>query len=207
MRALGTTLETCNEARKGFNEKSDCVVKALAITTQVDYATVHAMLAKHGRKARCGTWNRTTFAAARELGFTLTEIKHFIYNERCTVRSIEPKLKDGFYLVMTRSHALAVVDGVVHDYTRGKTHKVTEVYRVTRAGEPVITAVAEDGAPVYTEKHVPVPRHAISVKQWLKDNEDCNVVPWGRAAQWVRSTGRSLTTLKVQARKLGIVLA
>ena len=48
-----------------------------------------------------------------------------------TVTRLQRELTSGTYLVNTDGHVLALVDGVVHDYTDGRRHRIESVWRVT----------------------------------------------------------------------------
>ena len=47
-----------------------------------------------------------------------------------TVVTLAKELTEGTYLVGTPGHVLCLRDGVVHDWTEGKRHRVEDVYRV-----------------------------------------------------------------------------
>lgn len=66
--------KTVQEHTRAFGEKNDCAVKAVAIATKTDYATVHALFKKLGRKSRQGTYAFITLRALKELGYDVKEI-------------------------------------------------------------------------------------------------------------------------------------
>lgn len=125
--------QVSTESRK-FNEKSDCAVKAVAIACSVDYAKAHALLKKLGRQNRRGTMTHTTLKAIHELGFKA--VPQPLDRLPRTVKTIAPALKGGTYLVKTRGHILAVVDGQTEDWTAGRRHRPVSVWKIEGAACP-----------------------------------------------------------------------
>lgn len=95
----------------GLGERSDCVVRAVSVAGCMDYHVAHALLKRHGRRDRKPTYIHTTIEAIRE-AFAV-EVR---YAERCTLASFVNKHQSGHYVLLTSSHALALVDGVVYDW-------------------------------------------------------------------------------------------
>ena len=113
-------------------ETNDCAVKAIAAATDVRYSIVHAFCKARGRKARCGTRLDTIERTVQtDLGFSMERVK---LTRNWTVNQIEQgnAWKDGqSYLVLTSGHMLAVVDGVVHDWSKGSKRRAKMVWRVS----------------------------------------------------------------------------
>jgi hypothetical protein len=115
---------------KSLGETKDCAVKAVAIVTNTPYKVVHAMMAKHGRKPRRGTPMGITHKVLKELG---------VWVERCddkfrsrTVNQLKSELpKTGRFLVRTRGHILACVNGKVMDWTDGRRHRPKEFFQIS----------------------------------------------------------------------------
>jgi hypothetical protein len=97
----------------------DCSVRALAVASGKSYGECHALFACAGRAPNCGT----SVAASR-----------FIHEETLGYKKIDtwtdwmgfPTLHvfvqshpRGRYILHTRDHAFALIDGVVHDWTNG----------------------------------------------------------------------------------------
>jgi hypothetical protein len=95
------------------NENKDCSVRAHAVAACVSYAEAHALYAKHGRAARCPTSYSTTYAAMREVA------SMELGSPRCTIAAFVKARPVGHYVVHVSAHALAIVDGVVHDWGKG----------------------------------------------------------------------------------------
>ena len=104
-------------------EDKDCVVRAITNVTGLPYDEVHAVLKKHGRKDRHGTYYQTSLAAMKELGFVgiPTTQDYWARNLKSAVagkRSLNQVLKDlpmGKFVVYVRGHATALVNGKIID--------------------------------------------------------------------------------------------
>ena len=110
------------------NETRDCVVRALANAINMPYDNAHALLKKHGRKDRCGTYFHTMQSAYEEAGFVLNSVHGTTMAARATalmtgikpedgitLSKLLPKLGFGEYIVNTTGHAVAVVNGKIID--------------------------------------------------------------------------------------------
>ena len=93
----------------------DCVVRAIAITTNRTWTDVYDDLCLLGRRvynmpSSNSVWGRYLY----EIGF-----KPFIISESCpsciTVREFTKKYPYGTYIIGTGSHAIAVIDGDYYD--------------------------------------------------------------------------------------------
>ena len=146
------------------NKRADCAVIALALLTDNDYSKVEALLADFGRKKNSGTKLNMIMAALAELKpdkFPLMEADPYsqplenylpnVYYEflnegylervggrsRLTVNRIakERKYKKGKYLLITCNHALAMIDGEVLDWSKGKRNVVKLIIK-DKYGKP-----------------------------------------------------------------------
>ena len=96
----------------GFNgDRNDCSIRAAAVAGNLPYADVSAMFAKHGRKPNRGTKTRVSVAAHREL-FDAERVPI----PRISLAEFARRFPTGRYVVHVRGHALAVCDGVIHDW-------------------------------------------------------------------------------------------
>lgn len=126
-------------------EANDCAVKAVAIATNTDYATVLAMMNKAGRKAGRGTPWYVVWQTLSQLGFKATRVNvrdEFISKYprgHQILKSVTTHHPDRFnsvwangktYLMCTKNHILAVVNGVNHDWTRGSARPAWATYEV-----------------------------------------------------------------------------
>lgn len=108
----------------GLNEHNDCVVRAFSLAGNLPYTRVHAVLAKHGRKRRGHTEYHVSITAQEEL-FPHTKFRSTAqiayggtYNiiQSPTTVAFTKAHPVGRYICFTRTHAFALIDGVVHDW-------------------------------------------------------------------------------------------
>ena len=140
-----------------FNEKNDCAVKAIAISHNVEYSQVHKMLKAEGRVNRQGTYRHQQEAVSKLLGATFIDtIPRKAGGGQITVSTIGRYFPKGRHMVFTRGHVLALVDGVVQDWTAGRKHRVLNVWTITLpTTQPVIKPVAVKPAPKMTPTQKP----------------------------------------------------
>lgn len=134
-------------ASMSVNESNDCAVRAVAAVTGVDYATVHNMMAEQGRKNKRGTPWEILWDVLDQLGYAVRTVSphHFISrypgSHARVLRSVTTHHPDRFpavwkdgkrYLFNTRAHVLAVVDGVNHDWTRGRAKRALRIWEVVQ---------------------------------------------------------------------------
>lgn len=103
-------------------EKNDCTVRALMLVTRLTYEQAHEALRRRcGRKNGHGTWPRHAYA---EHGGV------FKYAEgRPTLAAVLATLGRGFYILSTKDHVFAVIDGKVIDtHINGARCRVTEIW-------------------------------------------------------------------------------
>lgn len=120
-------------------ERNDCVVITSAIAMNQPYGRVLERFYSEGRRRRCGSWPGEAFRVINGMGYWLEEIK----TSAKTVGKLQ--LGKGRYIVDTRSHWHAVVDGVVEDvWIRGRPRsRVLHVWRVRRRGALVPVSPVE----------------------------------------------------------------
>lgn len=128
-----------------IGERNDCAVKALALLAKIPYAEAHALLAAKGRKNGDGTYTHWIVSALRELGHTVSwrHSDQFIAQypkAHKVLKGVTSHHMDRFnkvwangksYLCLTQNHVFAVIDGVNHDWTRGRALRVVEIYEVS----------------------------------------------------------------------------
>ena len=126
------------------NEKNDCSVKAVALVCGVSYDVAHATMAELGRKAGRGASTSSIEQAVLKLGKTLEPVnpKNIIaqypgvhknlqnVTTHHPARFNEVWKNGGTYLAYIRGHVLAIVDGVVHDWTVGKAKRIYRIREV-----------------------------------------------------------------------------
>lgn len=133
----------CNETA-ARNEKNDCSVKAVALVCGVSYDVAHAKMAELGRKSGRGASTTSIELAVIALGKKVEPVnpKHVIKQYPGVHKNLQnvtthhparfPDVwKDGkTYLAYIRGHVLAIVDGVVHDWTVGRAKRVYRIREV-----------------------------------------------------------------------------
>ncbi len=128
-----------------MGERNDCAVIALAIVCGVSYEKAWSTLNELGRRKRGGTFRFHTLQAIKSLGKRLERvhladmIASYPKPHRNVLKSVTthhparfPKAwKDGrTYLIFTSTHALAVQDGVCHDWSASNALRVEEIFEV-----------------------------------------------------------------------------
>lgn len=125
------------ETYTGFstgNERNDCSVRAAAVAGNLPYSDVLAAFAKHGRRPRRGTKLYVSIAAMRDL-FNAGRVPI----APITLAEFVRRFPKGRYVVHVRSHALAVVDGVIHDWNPAPRRRVRCYWKVD--GDPDIEKI------------------------------------------------------------------
>lgn len=104
-------------------EKDDCGVTSLAVATGMGYTKAWQALRSLGRAKGTGTLNTMITKAASMLGFKANELQ---IRGTLTLAKFIKLHNRGRYIVYTKDHAVAVVDGKMFDsnMTHGKTHIV-----------------------------------------------------------------------------------
>jgi len=123
--------KTLQESSIFHGERNDCTVKALAIAGGLTYGVAHTMLAKRGRKFCKGAYTRDVISALTELGKTIEYVtEHASFKNIKTIKSLKMLNLKACYLITTAQHILTMKDGVIHDWTNERLHRIKEIYRV-----------------------------------------------------------------------------
>jgi hypothetical protein len=103
-------------------EQNDCGVHALAAVLCIPYedALLHLLVA--GRKQRHGTYRHEIESAAESLGYKFGDIK-WLRHQTKPMQWVRPTVTHvldnvparGHFLMGTRNHWFAIVDGVIYD--------------------------------------------------------------------------------------------
>ena len=142
---------------KGHNERMDCTVKALTITTGKSYDDCHAAMKAQGRKNRSRARLSWMIPAAALLGYHMTVMNPGAYQAK-TIRTVETdrKLKSGNYIVSTSGHVVAVRAGNVIDHSEGGLRRVQTIYSMTPiAGHQAATPAPSIQVPAHQWAPVP----------------------------------------------------
>jgi len=112
-----------------YKEKNDCAVITVAAIANIHYSEAHELFRKAGRRSKCGTPMHITRKVLSQLNLSLNDVTR--YFSPSSVRTIAPQLpSQGKFVIRTHKHILAVVDGVVHDWSAQRKLYTKSVYRV-----------------------------------------------------------------------------
>jgi len=141
---LKTKITDGGREKDGFTmERNDCAVRAVAISAAISYREAHQLLAAEGRRSRRGTKTWMTERAIKKAGAKLEEVTFTYLRQNPTLAEAVHRLNIGRYLIITRGHALTLIDGVIHDAgtISGPRSRVRRAFRVTPAQpeEPKLT--------------------------------------------------------------------
>ncbi len=127
-------------------ETNDCTVKALALATGIPYEEAHTDLARRGRKRGKGTNFFDVTEAIKARGFEIARVSPESFIRRYpkshqilqNITTHHPERfsrvwRDGHtYLASVGGHCLTIVNGVTHDWTRGRSRRIRLIYRITK---------------------------------------------------------------------------
>ena len=110
----------------GYKGKTgDCVVRSIAIATELPYQKVYDSVNKLAQRerigkrkrgisnARTGVYTRTTRKLLESLGWQWTPTMEI--GSGCTVHLLANELPPGRLIVSVSGHLTAVIDGIIHD--------------------------------------------------------------------------------------------
>lgn len=133
---------------RDIGERNDCAVRAVAAATGSDYDAVRALFKAEGRRDARATPVSITWKVLAHLGFRAEQrtarsfIEQYPGSHATALKSVTTHHPDRFnsvwadgktYLMFTPGHVLAVVNGVNHDWTRGRALRATALYEVVPA--------------------------------------------------------------------------
>ena len=118
------------------NDDQFCSVMSMMIATDLDYDDCFTALELAGRVKGQGAYTEQTLQALDILNIQHEHISGIDINQhqpngsRYTMHSIGKLFPEGRYLVRVSGHIAAMIDGVVHDWTQKRKHKVTDVIKI-----------------------------------------------------------------------------
>lgn len=119
------------EERTKMKETRDCTVVSFCEVWGAPYAAAHRhMKNQFGRKNRRGAETELCRDAIARCPKTRMAKREWDKKDRPTLKKFCEMHKEGRYWVFVHGHALAVIDGVVHDHTHGPRRKVKFAFRV-----------------------------------------------------------------------------
>lgn len=127
---MESNFETISKESQIKNEHNDCAVRAVAIACDYEYDDVHYLFNICGRKDR----HTTPWPITRKV-ISLLRYQLLDATDNFTSRSIrslerEMRLSCGRYIVRVRKHVLPIVNGKVHDWSKGRCHRILAIYEL-----------------------------------------------------------------------------
>jgi len=125
------TLDHCMQEAMNLYENNDCGVRALALVCNIPYKTARETLSAHGRKHGAGVF---TFQLAKALVEhsnpkplqTVLKPKGGRYTPK-TIGKAYPK---GRFLLYSRGHVMAMVDGEILDWAQDRRLRIVAIQEV-----------------------------------------------------------------------------
>lgn len=127
MKPLIDTYKIHNESRVKHDELNDCTVISLAAATCGSYTKAHARMRLFGQRPHRRPMHIHPVATA--LGFE--EVGGIGWDNRVTLKDFCATHPVGRYWLCTRGHALAVIDGQIHDHKLAPRRMVYAAYRAS----------------------------------------------------------------------------
>lgn len=126
-------LDRCLLASANMNEHNDCGVRAAALVCNVPYETAHVALRVAGRQPRQGSFVPQITKAVKSLGCTVHKSQNPKQpnGSRYTAKTLPKAYPRGRFLVYTRDHVFAMIDGTVLDWAKGRRLHVVSIQEVT----------------------------------------------------------------------------
>jgi hypothetical protein len=132
------------------NESLDCAVKAVALSTNTDYKYCHAILKALGRVDRRGCSNVSIIEAIRVAGFVPLEVNKYHFTKKYNSKRVQQNVTtyhpsrfnqvwaDGYnYLIFSKGHVSAVVNGKLEDWASAKSYRATLIVAVVKPEQEV----------------------------------------------------------------------
>ena len=116
--------DLANTAVVNYKDGNFCTVAALAMTLDWSFGKAHRWMAKHGkRKTGRGmyimAWRPCIEMAARSVGKRFIQGDYHTLDDgrSMTLKRFCKEYPTGTYYVQVNAHAVAIVNGVMHDWT------------------------------------------------------------------------------------------
>ena len=105
-------------AKGSSQERNDCAVRAFSVASCVSYKEAHKLYKAAGRKDKKATPPHLSSLVIRQ---EIPEAKHYLDYalKRITLKKFVEENPKGHFIVGVTCHALAICDGVVHDWQPG----------------------------------------------------------------------------------------
>lgn len=124
--------ESIQDIRTLYREKSDCMVVSFSTVWDIPYDKAHAhMRTQFRRKPRKGVpYTEGRDVAMQRCPKTVMVKGPYTEDNKISLERFCKAHPVGRYWVFVRGHALAVIDGVIHDHSHKPRRMVQCVYRV-----------------------------------------------------------------------------
>lgn len=110
-------------------DRSDCSVRALAAATECTYEAASAVFSAAGRSIKKGTPVQIS-RTVHETWLGMKEVPTF-----CFLAAFLVAYPQGRFILHTRTHAFAVIDGIVHDWNDSRVGPRSKLERAWEVGE------------------------------------------------------------------------
>jgi hypothetical protein len=130
----------------GFaHEKKDCTVRSFAVAVDVPYPVAHDVAKRSGRPDKKGWWPEKILRVAQQDGLVefvpvpvgarsvqqYSRMHGFITRIKYpTLTDVARRYKKGRYILSTRNHATALIDGQIHDTGLRPGARILEIFEV-----------------------------------------------------------------------------
>ena len=129
-----TTYKETSDISRSMNERRDCTVKALAITTGIKYERAHKVMKLMGRKDGRGLKSPDLNTQIRKMQMAVKLCDRIVgtaqFPERLTMNTVGERYPTGVWLVFTCNHVAALVNGHIEDWSEGRRNRVQWMIRV-----------------------------------------------------------------------------
>jgi hypothetical protein len=146
-------LKTIQETREYLSDKGCCALVATAVAFDIGFKESQQYYDNAGRRRRTGTSilqiNRVVDKLKLSQAVNVEQEKPSIYTngKTMTAGNCIKYLDDNCnYIALTSGHALGIREGKVEDWTEGRRHRITKLYKVTRrqVSQPVKVTSTSD---------------------------------------------------------------
>lgn len=116
-----------SDSANQLKEANDCTVRAFAICFNTTYQKAHDYLKYHGRKSRKGMLRSQLYNAFCNIKKSDIEV---IDCKRMNVNNFIKQYPSGTFYVLYNNHAVAIIDGIIHDCRDSGRRFVEHAWRI-----------------------------------------------------------------------------
>jgi hypothetical protein len=130
---LNSIRETTLQQSRELGESNDCGVISISIASGRPYQEIHKLFVKHGRSKGKGVSLNMIKRVLDDLGYKSDwDVCQAVFGKRVPVTHARGYFREGNYIAITRTHALAVVNGNVVDWMEGRRHQIKFFFKLDR---------------------------------------------------------------------------